>query len=466
MIAKLESEGQCKILRVSGRVDFESALDFEQQINSMIQQDCDCFIIELSEVELLSSAGLRVLLSTAKRVSHRDASLGLAAPSQVVRQVFEISHFNLLFKIFPSVAEAIAALKGPRQEAGLGVPSGASAGPEESAERALPLASKPPPVPTPGPQAVQQRSDQKSAGAVHGRAPSTDAPKTQLAVVPDQKVQGEAAERRPAAPQPPVARSIPPIASVPPPVPPAPPARSASPVPAETILPPVQPPPLPKVPISPPPVEAVPPPARQVTTQQISKADEAPPPRLPIQTPPPVARPQRPPPLEVAGEPPSKSGAVARQPSAPPPLTGAETSVPVSPPPLATTVQKATPAQQRVEASFPALLELRAEGNSYPCKDGDVIGSAGQLGRTHFAQIPGLAPRHLLIGKLEGRWFVFTPQNVAHPFLFDGHPLVAGERKFLQFAEHQMEFNGHVFGLRLIPEQKKQGFFSRFFGKK
>src|SRR6516164_5304473 len=112
MIAKLESEGQCKILRVSGRVDFESALDFEQQINSMIQQDCDCFIIELSEVELLSSAGLRVLLSTAKRVSHRDASLGLAAPSQVVRQVFEISHFNLLFKIFPSVAEALTALKG------------------------------------------------------------------------------------------------------------------------------------------------------------------------------------------------------------------------------------------------------------------------------------------------------------------------------------------------------------------
>jgi hypothetical protein len=29
-----------------------------------------------------------------------------------------------------------------------------------------------------------------------------------------------------------------------------------------------------------------------------------------------------------------------------------------------------------------------------------------------------------------------------------------------------MEFNGHVFGLRLIPQQKKQGFFSRFFGKK
>src|SRR5246127_3756499 len=120
MIAKLETVGACRILRVGGRIDFESALDFEQRINSMMEEDADCFIVELSEVELLSSAGLRVLLSSAKRVSHRDASLGLAAPSQVVRQVFEISHFNLLFKIFPSVAEAIAALKAPRHEAGTG----------------------------------------------------------------------------------------------------------------------------------------------------------------------------------------------------------------------------------------------------------------------------------------------------------------------------------------------------------
>ncbi|MBV8377832.1 MAG: anti-sigma factor antagonist, partial [Verrucomicrobia bacterium] len=112
MIGKTESSQGCKILRVSGRVDFESALDFEHQINAMIQEAGDCYIIELSQVELLSSAGLRVLLSTAKRVAHRNASLAVAAPSEVVRQVFEISHFNLLFKIFPSVPEAIAALKG------------------------------------------------------------------------------------------------------------------------------------------------------------------------------------------------------------------------------------------------------------------------------------------------------------------------------------------------------------------
>src|ERR1700731_1914687 len=72
MIAKTETLGGCKILRVSGRIDFESALDFEQQINAMIQEAGDGYIIELSQVELLSSAGLRVMLSTAKRGAHRN----------------------------------------------------------------------------------------------------------------------------------------------------------------------------------------------------------------------------------------------------------------------------------------------------------------------------------------------------------------------------------------------------------
>src|SRR3984957_4142477 len=138
MNAKIEASGGCKILRVSGRIDFESALDFEHHINAMIQEGGDCFIIELSQVELLSSAGLRVMLSTAKRVPHHNASLALAAPSQVVRQVFEISHFNLLFKIFPSVPGAITALKGgveislPDDFPTDSLPAPDSAGPGES----------------------------------------------------------------------------------------------------------------------------------------------------------------------------------------------------------------------------------------------------------------------------------------------------------------------------------------------
>jgi hypothetical protein len=44
-------------------------------------------------------------------------------------------------------------------------------------------------------------------------------------------------------------------------------------------------------------------------------------------------------------------------------------------------------------------------------------------------------------------------------------PLVAGERKFLQYVEHQVEFSGHLFGLRLIPDRRKKALFGRFSSK-
>jgi len=379
MIAKTETLDGCKILRVSGRIDFESALDFEHHINAMIQEGGDCYIIELSQVELLSSAGLRVMLSTAKRVAHRNAKLALAAPSQVVRQVFEISHFNLLFKIYPSVSAAIAALKGTTE----------AAPPEESAQESSEVTtlagleetkSSEPVLPSiePGRQAPFQNIGTASSGS--------------LAPV-----------------------SLPIVAT---PAPPPPAALSA------TETPTVTPPPLP-----------------------------------------PIA-------LESSGGPdattvPKNPDAGPGRHSFPPPLPPDATRVAPAPPPeVQPPAKRPAGVSTRREAKYPALLEVRAEGTSYPCKDGDVIGTEGRLAQPYFSQISQLAPRHLLIGLLDDRWFVFTPKNVQHPFVLDGVALRAGERKMLQYVEHQAEFSGHVFGFRLITKPPKEGFFSRIFGKK
>jgi anti-sigma B factor antagonist len=367
MIVKTESLGGCKILRVSGRIDFESALDFEHEINAMIQEGGDCYIIELSQVELLSSAGLRVLLSTAKRVAHRNASLALAAPSQVVCQVFEISHFNLLFKSFPSVPAAIAALKGITEV----MP------PEESAQAAL------------SPSRLSPRMEAKSTDLfVSSAQPIAKGPRPQ---------KEEATQ-----PGPLTAISQP------------------SSVPGVAETPTVMPLPLPM--------------------EGSTKAPAA------------AVVPNRP--SEGPGEQTSPS------------IPSANQSAHVSPASVESATTRAAGPLTRREAKYPSSLEVRAEGASYPCKDGDVIGTEGRLAQPFFSQIPNLAPRHLLIGELEGRWFVFTPKNVQHPFVLDGVVLRAGERKTLQYVEHQLEFNGRVFGFRLVPQQQKEGFLSRIFGRK
>jgi anti-anti-sigma factor len=370
MIAKTETLGGCKILRVSGRVDFESALDFEHHINAMIQEDGDCYIIELSQVELLSSAGLRVMLSTAKRVAHRNAALALAAPSQVVRQVFEISHFNLLFKIFPSVPAAIAALKGT-------------------------------------PEAVQSDESSQAATLATGSAALEETRSTELVLPVDVPArQASSPQEADAAPlSGPLAPNL---------LPAAPPLWAETPT--------VAPPPLPTIVVEP---------AKAPAATVVPKNPEVGP---------------------------------ARQ--TPPPLPTVSQSAPVSPPPIESPDGRPPGLATRREAKYPALLEVRAEGTSYPCKDGDVIGTEGRLAQPYFSQIAHLAPRHLQIGLLDGRWFVFTPKNVQHPFVLDGIALRPGERKILQFIEHQVEFSGHVFGFRLVTEPQKEGFFARIFGRK
>jgi len=397
MIAKTETLGGCKILRVSGRIDFESALDFEHHINAMIQEGGDCFIIELSQVELLSSAGLRVMLSTAKRVVHRNASLALAAPSQVVRQVFEISHFNLLFKIFPSVPAAITALKGTTEVVQTGAPA-LDPLPQSAPDRLEETNFADPVIPsaeTPAKAPTAQRNE-----AVR--------PQTGPSVLqPSPKIESGGSEPRP--PVVPRSVTIPPSPTVL-----QPPAVPSS---AETLT--VSPPPLP-----PAVAESANGPAAAPVPKR-SQGRQTPPPSLPGNQSVPVSA--------TPGEP--LAG----------PLTG---SVP------------------RREAKFPAMLEVRAEGASYPCKDGDVIGTEGRLAQAYFGQITNLAPRHLLIGQLDGHWFVFTPKNVQHPFILDGVVLRAGERKVLQYVEHQVEFSGHVFGFRLVAQQPKEGFFARVFGRK
>ncbi|MBV9390682.1 MAG: anti-sigma factor antagonist [Verrucomicrobia bacterium] len=297
--------GRCKILRVTGRIDFEAASDFEKSLGDLIQES-QPVILDLSEVEMLSSAGLRVILTAGKRASQRKGELVLAAPGTAARQVIEVSHFNLLFRIFQTLDEAVAAFG-------------------ESAASVLIPAQGMPIAQTIGSPLLPETAVQS---AIH--EPTQD----------PLPVAASETRERPAEPN----------------------ARS------ETL-------------------------SSAGSLQNEEKLE-----RLPI--------------------------------------------------------------------TYPADLELRAEGVSYPCKDGDVIGKAGALASDYFSKMGSLDARHVLIGREDEKWFLFTPKTVLHPFVLDGQPLEPGERKFLCYFEHQIEFEGHIFGLRFVPEQPRKGVLSRLFGSK
>jgi len=67
-------------------------------------------LFNLGELEYLSSAGLRVLLSAAKEMRRRDGKIVLCALNEFVKEIFEVSGFQSLIPITDTVESGIETL--------------------------------------------------------------------------------------------------------------------------------------------------------------------------------------------------------------------------------------------------------------------------------------------------------------------------------------------------------------------
>lgn len=101
-----EVRGQVHVLIPSGRLDTDSAADFELTVQDLLAADAKHFVIDLSKIGYVSSAGLRVLLMLAKGLE-RKGTLRLAGLNAQIKQVFDIAGFTKLFIIHPDLDAAL-----------------------------------------------------------------------------------------------------------------------------------------------------------------------------------------------------------------------------------------------------------------------------------------------------------------------------------------------------------------------
>jgi len=65
-------------------------------------------ILDFAGVDYISSVGLRVLMLAAKQIREQGGTIVVASLQPVVREIFEISRFNLVFQCFGSVRDALS----------------------------------------------------------------------------------------------------------------------------------------------------------------------------------------------------------------------------------------------------------------------------------------------------------------------------------------------------------------------
>ncbi len=92
MTVRAEHNNEKMVLHVAGRVDTVTSPELEKEISKIPEQVTD-LTIDMTEVEYVSSAGLRVLLGTHKMMS-KKGTLVVTGVCEDVMQVFEMTGFT------------------------------------------------------------------------------------------------------------------------------------------------------------------------------------------------------------------------------------------------------------------------------------------------------------------------------------------------------------------------------------
>lgn len=101
-------EGAALVLTVTGRLDTLTAPQFETECSACADAGDTRIVVDLSGLEYISSAGLRSILSSAKKLKALGGSLSFCGLSGIVAEVFTMSGFIKLLPVFATRQEALA----------------------------------------------------------------------------------------------------------------------------------------------------------------------------------------------------------------------------------------------------------------------------------------------------------------------------------------------------------------------
>ena len=104
-----EHVAEAAILRLSGLVDSATSYYLESRLNDLIAADKVRLVIDLTDVDYISSAGWGIFVSEIKGLRARNGDIKLAGMNPDVRDVFELLAFDTLLTPYESATDALIA---------------------------------------------------------------------------------------------------------------------------------------------------------------------------------------------------------------------------------------------------------------------------------------------------------------------------------------------------------------------
>lgn len=105
-ISVSETKG-IQILEITGRMDGELAAAMGQALEEILSQGHDKLVLNLGNVDYISSPGLREIVRAYKRAQAGGGDLRIANPSERVMDVFKLAGLDTTLQIFRSDIQAV-----------------------------------------------------------------------------------------------------------------------------------------------------------------------------------------------------------------------------------------------------------------------------------------------------------------------------------------------------------------------
>ncbi|MCX8029091.1 MAG: STAS domain-containing protein [Brevinematales bacterium] len=105
---KVEKVNDIFIVRLSGVINVQSSLDLETQITLLInEKNPRKVIVDFSDVQHISSSGLRVIVSFYKMVISEQGKFAISGLNSNIKKIFKIVELDTVFDIYDTLEEAI-----------------------------------------------------------------------------------------------------------------------------------------------------------------------------------------------------------------------------------------------------------------------------------------------------------------------------------------------------------------------
>lgn len=100
-------EGGITIVEIEGKMNTGASPDAEKFMNRLLDEGVTKVLLNLEHLDFIASTGLRVILSTGKKLAGVSGKLVICNPNLTVMDVLKMSGFSQMFSVFDSEEAAL-----------------------------------------------------------------------------------------------------------------------------------------------------------------------------------------------------------------------------------------------------------------------------------------------------------------------------------------------------------------------